>query len=412
MKRIIFYSWQSDLPADANRDLIDECLKRAIKAISEDEVAAVEPVLDRDTANIAGTPDIAQRILAKIAVADVFVADVSIVNVGAASRPAPNPNVLLELGYAIAELGWDNVLLVQNAAFGRPEQLPFDLRGRRVIVYEAAIGFNVAETRGLLQGRLEEGLRSALAAGSSGPLPTGRDAKLWWGQWAFGVHDAFGGNLFIREVGPEGFLFDLDVYSGAHSGALTAYARYVSRDLAYCRVPNGDNGQVGELVFRRRLEGRRRIVDVEETAPCSGYRGMRAHFGGTFERRYEPWFDAGFLNELDISRLYALTGQYLDKMRSCTSDIGEGDNLDEDISARVVWGGVPGLYTIMESILMLGARGELWCAFIDDEVVRYFTNCLEWKEKLPKTIEAWRSKFADQQVVYEDTVVSVPLRQA
>jgi len=39
----------------------------------------------------------------KIDVADVFVADVSIVG-GSIERPAPNPNVLIELGYALCSL--------------------------------------------------------------------------------------------------------------------------------------------------------------------------------------------------------------------------------------------------------------------------------------------------------------------
>lgn len=123
MKRVVFYSWQSDLPAAGNRNLIEDSLRRAIRAIGRDEDAGIEAVLDRDTANLAGAPDIANSILAKIAVSDVFVADVSIVNPGAA-RPSPNPNVLLELGYAIAELGWENIILVQNGAFGGPRFAP------------------------------------------------------------------------------------------------------------------------------------------------------------------------------------------------------------------------------------------------------------------------------------------------
>lgn len=410
MRRTVFYSWQSDLPAAGNRNLIEDCLRRSIKAIGRDEEAAVEPVLDRDTANVPGTPDIATRIMAKIAMADVFVADVSIVNRDAEGRLTPNPNVLLELGYAISELGWDNVLLVQNTAFGGPELLPFDLRGRRTIVYEAPENFDRTEVRGLLQGRLEGALRVALAPGSRGPLPTGAHVNLWWGPWSFSGQDALGGELFIREVGPDGFLFDIDVFHGAHFGAMTAYARMVSHDLAYCRIPNGDEGEVGELVFRRQLRDGRRIIEVEETAPCSYHRGMRAYFGGRFERRREPWFDAGIINELELSRLYALTGVHLEKMRSCTGDISVGDNLDE-FPAAVACGGVAGLYTLMESILMVGDRGELWCAYIDDDKVRYFTNTIEWGASLPKTIEEWSSRFDDMEVVYQGRVDAIPQRQ-
>ena len=191
--------------------------------------------------------------------------------------------------------------------------LPFDLRGRRTIVYEAPENFDRTEVRGLLQGRLEGALRVALAPGTRGPLPTGANVNLWWGPWSFSGQDALGGELFIREVGPDGFLFDIDVFHGAHFGAMTSYARTVSHDLAYCRIPNGDEGEVGELVFRRQLRDGRRIIEVEETAPCSYHRGMRANFGGRFERLREPWFDAGIINELELSRLYALTGVHLER---------------------------------------------------------------------------------------------------
>jgi hypothetical protein len=164
MRRTVFYSWQSHLPAAGNRNLIEDCLTRAVRSIGRDADTKVEPVLDRDTANLAGAPDIAHSILAKIDVSDVFVADVSIINADAA-RPTPNPNVLIELGYAVAQLGWGKVILVQNGAFGGPELLPFDLRGRRTVVYEASDRSNRAEGRSLLQGRLESGLRAVLDVG-------------------------------------------------------------------------------------------------------------------------------------------------------------------------------------------------------------------------------------------------------
>jgi hypothetical protein len=402
VRRIVFYSWQSDLPAAGNRNLIEDCLSRAMRSIGRDADAKIEPVLDRDTANLAGAPDIANSILAKIAVADVFVADVSIVNAGGA-RPTPNPNVLIELGYAIAQLGWDNVILVQNRAFGGPEILPFDLRGRRVVVYDAADGSDRAEVRGLLQGRLEAGLRAATKAGPASSLASGTKANLWWGKWAFSSGST-GGTLFIREVGACGFLFDLEVSHGAHSGSITAYGRIASQNIAYCRVSNGETEHDGELIFRRRIDNGKRIIDIEEASPCSYFRGARANFGGSFIREREPWFDAGLMNELEIERLYRMLGEHLEKMRDCTSDIGEHENLDEQITARVVSGAIAGLYTIMESIVMFNSVGQMWVAYIDDETVRYFTNVPTYRKVLPKTIDEWRRPFSEKPVEYCESV--------
>lgn len=410
MRRVVFYSWQSDLPSRGNRGFINDALARAIKSIAADDDAALEPVLDRDTANVEGTPDIAHSILAKISAADVFVADVSIVNTGS-SRPSPNPNVLVELGYAAAELGWENVILVQNTAFGGPELLPFDLRGRRVITYSLDAETAPAEPRGLLQGRLEGSLRSALSPSAASGLPSGRDAKLWWGVWRNRIGDFWDQALFVREVGPSGFLFDLSVSQGAHSGHITAYARVMSQDLAYCRLPNGPGQPDGELMFRRDLTDGGRVVVIEEIARCSYYGGMRADFGGRLTREYEPWFDAGCLNELEMARLYSLVGTRLDTMRLCSSDMGAHENIDDElVGVRAYRGGVAGLYASMGSLLMVGNDGRMWAAFTDDNILRYFTNVPDYRARLPHTIEEWRRPFGEIEVVFCEAVEVVPVR--
>lgn len=62
-------------------------------------------------------------------------ADVSLINADKDGRPTPNPNVLIELGYAISFCGWDRILLVCNEEFGPIGELPFDIPERRVIAY-------------------------------------------------------------------------------------------------------------------------------------------------------------------------------------------------------------------------------------------------------------------------------------
>ncbi|MGM1430861.1 hypothetical protein ACS126_16525 [Sphingobacterium lactis] len=76
-----------------------------------------------------------ESITGKIAKSDVFVCDISIINPNSADHKMPNPNVLYELKFASAILGLDRIILVQKAAFGSTEFLPFDLRGRRILTY-------------------------------------------------------------------------------------------------------------------------------------------------------------------------------------------------------------------------------------------------------------------------------------
>lgn len=136
MQHVIFYSWQGDRPNNTNRGFIKNALDEAATALAAD--LTVEPRIDHDTQNVPGSPDIARTILKKIENSDVFVADVTIVNERTDPRATPNPNVLIELGYAMKALGEDRIILVMNEHFGPVEQLSFDLRARRIIVYNVA----------------------------------------------------------------------------------------------------------------------------------------------------------------------------------------------------------------------------------------------------------------------------------
>lgn len=130
----VFYSWQSDSPSNTNRNFISEALEKGIKEVRDDDSISVEPVIDRDTLGVAGSPDISESIFSKIDRASVFVCDVSIIN-KEASRKSPNPNVLIELGYAIKVLGWNRIIMIMNTEYGDPTNLPFDLRSKRVLTY-------------------------------------------------------------------------------------------------------------------------------------------------------------------------------------------------------------------------------------------------------------------------------------
>lgn len=134
-KRIVFYSWQSDLPNSTNRGFIEGALRKAAQSLLDEGFLEVEPVIDRDTLGVPGSPDISETIFRKIDECDVFACDLSIVNPGADARETPNPNVLLELGYALKAIKDGSLLLIMNTAYGGPEKLPFDLRRKRITTY-------------------------------------------------------------------------------------------------------------------------------------------------------------------------------------------------------------------------------------------------------------------------------------
>lgn len=125
-KCTIFYSWQSDIKS--SRNFISDCLERLRKRMKDIILCDI----DRDTQGLAGAPDIGDSIYEKIDSADIFIADVTIINRNSIGRKTPNPNVLIELGYAIKALGWERIILLYDKDFGEIEELPFDINHRRI----------------------------------------------------------------------------------------------------------------------------------------------------------------------------------------------------------------------------------------------------------------------------------------
>lgn len=137
MKITIFYSWQSDLPNNTNRGFIENVINDAIKSIKRDEIYTLDLCIDRDTQGIPGSPNIASSIFDKISECDIFIADISFVTGSQdnGKRLSPNPNVLIELGYAISCLSWERIVLFFNGHSGDGEKLPFDIKLNRRIEY-------------------------------------------------------------------------------------------------------------------------------------------------------------------------------------------------------------------------------------------------------------------------------------
>lgn len=170
----IFWSWQSDVLKRENRNLIEAALKDAVERIGADN--DVDPAtrgqlaLDQGTAGKKGAAEIAGSILEKIASCAVFVCDLTPVDRTDAGKALPNPNVCIELGYALHEPGPERVIVVLNLGSGyKPEDLPFDVRGRVVMTYNVPAGANRV-ARDAAQRRLGRELEAAIRTNIEGHL--------------------------------------------------------------------------------------------------------------------------------------------------------------------------------------------------------------------------------------------------
>jgi hypothetical protein len=138
MPHTLFFSWQSDTPAHIGLEFVEQALDLAIAALAEDaeiEKAIREEglMVDRDTEGIPGIPPIVDTLFDKIDAATIFVPDLTFVGNRIDGRPMPNPNVLVEYGWALKALSYNRIVPVMNVAFGEPtpQTMPFDMRHLR-----------------------------------------------------------------------------------------------------------------------------------------------------------------------------------------------------------------------------------------------------------------------------------------
>lgn len=121
----IFYSWQNDVKK--NKNTILNGLKKAQEELKNKKINLI---IEQSTSNMTGSPDIIKAIYEKIDQCDFFVCDITIVYKNK-TKGQCNSNVMVELGYAIRQMGLDRIVSLFNINSGQSNLLPFDIRNNR-----------------------------------------------------------------------------------------------------------------------------------------------------------------------------------------------------------------------------------------------------------------------------------------
>ncbi|MGN0221149.1 MAG: hypothetical protein ACI4BA_03380 [Prevotella sp.] len=137
----VFFSWQSE--DKKSRKAIDVALQNAVETLSD---RGIRLEIDLSTLGESGMPSIDQTILRKIDSCDIFLADVTPVtnyqkksgNRMQVSKEVPNPNVLLELGYAMSALGVGYVIVAAHQGNWVLENMPFDINHRAIYSFTSS----------------------------------------------------------------------------------------------------------------------------------------------------------------------------------------------------------------------------------------------------------------------------------
>ncbi|MBR3698975.1 MAG: hypothetical protein IKM85_05575 [Bacteroidales bacterium] len=138
----LFFSWQSD--DNKTKKLLSDAIKKAVKDIRVYHNYNI--TIEESTSNTPGSPQIVQTILDKIDSCDIFLADITPVckyskqlgNNQSITKQVPNPNVLMELGYALSAVGMHYTICAAHQGEWNSNDLPFDINHNRIYPFTSS----------------------------------------------------------------------------------------------------------------------------------------------------------------------------------------------------------------------------------------------------------------------------------
>ncbi|MEK3837274.1 hypothetical protein [Paenibacillus sp. FSL P2-0136] len=227
----------------------------------------------------------------------------------------------------------------------------------------------------------------------------------WSGEWYMASNSPFYGSYVeFSNVKSDKLVFSMDAYEGAHSGQLENETAVVRKRMAVYKEEDGS------VVFFYLLNGKLYV-----TSPSPVYSaGANVTYTGEYTRdpneKVYTLKDTGvFKTAAEDKAFRKLVGEDYDLFLYSMQLLDEPKDLDGK-GSRVVQGGVRGLFTLTEAIIMYDKQGHYWAAVLDsdegdelediaDPYVRFYTN-VPGTSKLPKTIVKWMEPFSDYEVVY------------
>jgi hypothetical protein len=221
----------------------------------------------------------------------------------------------------------------------------------------------------------------------------------WAGKWERKVwqNDA---DLEITNSMTDSFDFEIMAGSGGNTGENSGQAAIKGNTARFVTADDIDT-----CIIEFELMGDTMIAVSQVKGNCGT--GLGVTFSGEYYKSGKhPKKTAAdeqpeILAEPANTLLRKLTGAAYTLFVNSTQLTQEEEDLD-GLHARVISSGVRGLFTEMENIIMIDSSKNIWAAVISDDTVLYFTNNSDYREKLPKTIDEWRSNFKDYPVIYKN----------
>lgn len=195
------------------------------------------------------------------------------------------------------------------------------------------------------------------------------------------------------------FKFTIRASSGGHNGKISGIASVINNQAKF------DNGRGGVLTFNRKNDGG---IVITQSNEMSEYGGIGVSFNGIYRKKSEQKtavVNETYFTERQVFRgnqeveFKRLVGENYIKFANTAQLVSSEKDLD-NTNSRVYRMNVRGLFTIMESIIMVrDSDNSIWAAVIDQGKVLYFTNTADTKY-IPITISRWHDRLKDKPIYY------------
>jgi hypothetical protein len=233
----------------------------------------------------------------------------------------------------------------------------------------------------------------------------------WKGNWEKEIWQN-PASLKIKSIGGDSLDFQLFSSSGGHTGDVEGKALVDGNTAIYYLTENYDTCLLTFEIFGDTL-----IIMSQEKGNCFAAMGV-TYEGNYFNSKYKTkakttgksnskedgnksLLSLGIFDNLSEDSIFKrLTREDYDLFINSTQLTSDDDDLDH-FNAKVKSSGVRGLFTIMENIIMIDSSKNIWAAVISGNKVLYYTSNKDYQNKLPKTIEEWRSGFRDYPIIYK-----------
>jgi hypothetical protein len=233
----------------------------------------------------------------------------------------------------------------------------------------------------------------------------------WSGDWTVPSRFA-ASNLSVKMLSPKKFEFVLEAYNGANAGEISGTAVIRGAKAFY-----DDRAAIEKDAPRRgcRLtfthEGD--LIDVAATTECQYYAGNAVLFSERYQKNTMLTRESDFVylkvfpdKKLDWE-FRLLTGRDYEKFLDSFHIVTEEEN-EEAFGAKIFSACVRGICSSNAAIVMFDETNRIWAAVVYPEegektTINYYTNVADWKDKMPKTIDAW---VADKKSLNENVTVN------